>query len=131
MSRPAARVNPSRGAGAIGAARSPRAGVDLDARRRSDTRVSARIEVEELDPETFRVNVVEGASRTTHTVTVEAAYARTLSRGAVSTPELVRRSFEFLLEREPKESILGRFALPVIARYIPEYEREIGRRVAR
>jgi hypothetical protein len=39
---------------------------------------------------------------------------------------LVRHSFQFLLEREPKESILRSFALPVIGRYLPEYEREIG-----
>ena len=41
--------------------------------------------------------------------------------------DLVRRSFVFLLAREPKESILGRFDLPLIGRYFPEYEREIRR----
>ena len=41
----------------------------------------------------------------------------------------MRRSFEFLLEREPKESILARFDLSVIARYFPEYDREIARRL--
>jgi hypothetical protein len=41
----------------------------------------------------------------------------------------VRRSFEFLLEREPKESILARFDLSVISRYFPEYEDEIKRRL--
>ena len=44
-----------------------------------------------------------------------------------SAEELVRRSFEFLLEREPKESILSRFDLTVISRYFPEYERLISR----
>ena len=39
--------------------------------------------------------------------------------------DLVRRSFVFLLEREPKESILRSFDLPVIGRYFPDYEREI------
>lgn len=38
---------------------------------------------------------------------------------------LVRRSFEFLLAREPKETILTSFGLSVIGRYFPEYEREI------
>jgi len=42
----------------------------------------------------------------------------------------VRRSFEFLLEREPKESILTRFDLSLISRYFPEYEREIKRRLS-
>jgi hypothetical protein len=41
---------------------------------------------------------------------------------------VVRRSFEFLLAREPKESILSSFGLSVIGRYYPEYEREIRRR---
>jgi hypothetical protein len=40
--------------------------------------------------------------------------------------DLVRRSFAFLLEREPPSAILPNFDLPVIARYFPEYEREIA-----
>jgi hypothetical protein len=45
-------------------------------------------------------------------------------------PERVlEESFRFLLEREPNTSILERFELPVIARYFPEYEREIRRRL--
>ncbi|MBI3768129.1 MAG: hypothetical protein HY271_06480 [Deltaproteobacteria bacterium] len=91
----------------------------------------ATIEVEELRPGEFRVTVVEGVSRSAHTVTVDDAYARKLAGGAVATTELVRRSFAFLLEREPKESILATFALPVIGRYFPEYEREIRRRLGR
>ena len=39
--------------------------------------------------------------------------------------ELIKKSFEFLLERESKESILSSFDLPVISRYFPEYERVI------
>jgi hypothetical protein len=42
----------------------------------------------------------------------------------------VRRSFEFLLERESKESILSRFDLSLISRYFPEYEQEIKRRLS-
>jgi hypothetical protein len=48
--------------------------------------------------------------------------------GAADPTELVHRSFEFLLAREPKESILPSFGLSTIARYFPEYEREIRRR---
>lgn len=48
--------------------------------------------------------------------------------GASDATELVRRSFEFLLAREPKESILPSFGLSTIVRYYPEYEREIRRR---
>jgi hypothetical protein len=48
------------------------------------------------------------------------------------TPErLVEASFAFLLEREPRESILREFDLSVIERYFPEYEAEIRRRLGR
>lgn len=43
--------------------------------------------------------------------------------GRGQTPEeLVRRSFEFLLQRESKESILREFDLSVIQRYFPDYD---------
>lgn len=46
-------------------------------------------------------------------------------QGAVQ--DLVKRSFEFLLEREPPGSILKSFDLAVIQRYFPEYDREFRR----
>ena len=49
----------------------------------------------------------------------------------VDAKELVRESFRFLLEREPPESILSRFDLPVIERYFPNYRGEIARRLKR
>ena len=88
-----------------------------------------RIEVERLTSTTYRVTVSEAGGRTVHTVTADAAYHQRLTGGSVLPEELVRRSFEFLLEREPKESILASFNLSVIARYFSEYETEIGRRV--
>jgi hypothetical protein len=33
-------------------------------------------------------------------------------------------AFQFLLDREPKESILRRFDIAAISRYFPEFERE-------
>lgn len=50
-----------------------------------------------------------------------------LAPGAIDPTDLVRRSFEFMLEREPRTSILTRFELPVIGRYFPEYEQTIRR----
>ena len=44
---------------------------------------------------------------------------------------LVRETFGFLLEREPRSSILARFELAVVERYFPEYPAEIRRRLAR
>ncbi len=64
---------------------------------------------------------VEGASR--HRVSVPARF------GDEDLERVVRVSFEFLLEREPASSILPEFSLDVIARYFPEYEDELPRRM--
>jgi len=91
--------------------------------------MTATIEVERLSASEFRVRVIEGRSESSHAVTLRPDDHRRLAGGKTEPEELVRRSFEFLLQREPKESILARFDLPVIARYFPEYEREIKRRL--
>ena len=80
------------------------------------------ITVKKLDATTFEV-IVAGRATTTHTVTLDAAYHQKLSGGKLSAEELIRRSFEFLLEREPNTSILRGFDLPLIGTYFPEYER--------
>lgn len=73
------------------------------------------------------VDVVEGTSTTHHTVEVSKAELNRWGRGR-SPEELVERSFRFLLDREPKESILREFKLSVISRYFPDYERAIAPR---
>lgn len=87
------------------------------------------IEIEKKTEGEFSVTVREGESLSSHAVTVERHYYELLTGGRVSAEELIRKSFEFLLEREPKEAILGRFDLAVIARYFPSYESEIKRRL--
>ena len=69
-----------------------------------------------------RVTVAEGGSQTTHAVMVERTYRDKLAGTGVAVEKLVQKSFEFLLQREPKESILRSFQLPLIGRYFPEYE---------
>ena len=91
---------------------------------------SSRIQVEEVKAGEFRVRVIEGKSESSHRVSVSAEDYNRLTGGKIEAPELVKRSFQFLLEREPKESILKQFDLRVIARYFPEYEREIKRDLA-
>jgi len=84
----------------------------------------AEITVTRSAAERFRVEVREGTSRTVHEVKATAADVRRY--GASAAPEeLLQASFEFLLEREPKESILRSFDLPVIERYFPEYPQRI------
>jgi hypothetical protein len=91
--------------------------------------MAAKIEIEKFDATHFRVRVIEGGSETTHQVTLAAKDRARLAGEAGDAEELIRRSFEFLLEREPKESILSRFDLSVIGRYFPDYESEIKKRV--
>lgn len=86
-----------------------------------------RIEVENLSDGEFRVRVIDGNSESSHRVTVNPEHYNRLTRGKLKPEELVRRSFEFLLKREPKESILPQFDLQVIGRYFPDYERAIKR----
>ncbi len=74
----------------------------------------------------FRVTVAEGGSTTTHDVAVPAA---TMARlGWTKTPEeLLRGSFQFMLRRESKESILPSFTIDIIGSYFPEWESEARR----
>ena len=85
------------------------------------------IEVRKTNSDEFAVTVTveERSGKTEHTVTLDDDYYRDLTRGSITKEELIKRSFEFLLERESKESILSRFNLQVIKRYFPEFEREI------
>jgi hypothetical protein len=75
----------------------------------------------------WRCTVVVGrdAGATTHVVDVTAEDLQQLAPPGTRPARLVEASFRFLLDREPRESILREFDLPVIGRYFPEYEREI------
>ncbi len=73
---------------------------------------------------TATVTVVEGTASTRHRVRIAAGELERLAPGATAEA-LVRASFAFLLEREPKESILREFEIGVIGRHFPEYEREM------
>lgn len=82
------------------------------------------ITVLKINDTTFEVTV-KGRRVTTHKVTVTPAYYEQLTGGRVPIEELIEKSFDFLLAREPNTSILRSFDLPVIGRYFPEYERVI------
>jgi hypothetical protein len=79
----------------------------------------ARIQVEALGGDRWRVRV---AGRTTHEVTAApAALQRAAALEGEPADETLRRTFDFLLEREPAESILSRFSLEDVARYFPDF----------
>jgi hypothetical protein len=59
-----------------------------------------------------------------HAVDVTTSDLNRLAPGS-SVEDLLKRSFEFLLEREPPQSILRKFALPDIERYFPDYPKAI------
>ena len=75
------------------------------------------------DGEGYRcaVDVSDTTGTSHHVVRVLAKDFERWSRGR-SAEELVADSFAFLLEREPRASILKEFDLSVIRRYFPEYD---------
>lgn len=82
------------------------------------------IDITPLDTHSFEVKI-QGSSATTHIVSVKPDYVEKLVGNKVPTEVLIKKSFEFLLERESNTSILRSFDLSVIARYFPEYEHNI------
>jgi hypothetical protein len=83
------------------------------------------------DPLGFEVTVREGKGETRHHVTMAQATCARLTAGEHTPEQCLDAAFRFLLDREPKESILGRFDVSVIARYFPEFERELPRYLSR
>jgi hypothetical protein len=79
------------------------------------------------DPLAFEVVVREGSGESRHHVTMTRAMCDRLA-GSQRAPEAcIEAAFRFLLDREPKESILARFDVSVIPRYFPDFERELSR----
>jgi hypothetical protein len=80
----------------------------------------------------WRCEVIVGddPGETRHEVAVSAATLASLAPRAADPEALVRASFNFLLVREPRESILRRFDLMVIRRYFPDWEAEVRRRLS-
>ena len=88
------------------------------------------IEVErrgEGDPLAFEVIVREGQGESRHNVTMGKGVCERLSGGTHTPERCLEAAFRFLLDREPKESILRSFDVSVISRYFPEFERELPR----
>ena len=60
-------------------------------------------------------------------VTVSKATMEDLGNGR-SKEEFIEDCFKFLLEREPKESIMKEFNVEIIGKYFPEWKDEIKTR---
>ncbi|MBT3865504.1 hypothetical protein HOF78_00185 [Candidatus Woesearchaeota archaeon] len=83
------------------------------------------ISLEKLNENEFLVTIGEDESFTEHVVTVEEESYQKLTDKMCSKELLVEKSIEFLLTKEPKESILEKFEIMLIAKYFPEYPDEI------
>jgi hypothetical protein len=83
------------------------------------------------DPMRFEVVISEGDGSSRHQVTARAADIARLAPPATTAEDIVEASFRFLLDREPKKSILARFDLTVIARYFPDFEAKLPQYLAR
>ncbi len=75
------------------------------------------------------VRVSDKTDSTQHEVTVTNDELARYAPGATDPQTLVEASFAYLLEREPKESIMRAFTLSTIERYFPRYPMEIGERL--
>jgi hypothetical protein len=90
--------------------------------------MSYEISVKAIGGPKYRVTVHDGGSKTVHEVHVS---PRDLDRygGGAPAEQLLKASFEFLLGRESKESILRSFDLAEIERYFPDYPRQLRDRM--
>ena len=83
------------------------------------------IEVKKKNVDQFLVIVNEGNSETGYNVELDDEYYQRLTGGKINKEDFIKKSFQFLLHRELKESIFSKFNLRIIKGYFPEYEKEI------
>ena len=75
-----------------------------------------------VPPLIFEVVVRDGKGETRHHVTMSRETSERLTSGKHTPERSLDAAFRFLLDREPKESILRRFDIAAISRYFPEFE---------
>ncbi|MCC8969330.1 hypothetical protein ACVIHI_001925 [Bradyrhizobium sp. USDA 4524] len=81
----------------------------------------------EGDPLEFEVIARAGNGETRHHVTMARDTCERLTKGTHTPERCIEAAFQFLLDREPQQSILRRFDITAISRYFPEFERELPR----
>lgn len=77
-----------------------------------------------------RVVVGDDPGATEHSVRVDRDALAGIAPTGTTPEELLVASFRFLLEREPRESIMRSFELPIISRFFADYETEVARRLS-
>ncbi len=73
----------------------------------------------------YQVKVYEGGEDSKYGVSVQKSDFQRLRKDGETPDQFIARVFEFLLEREPMQTILSRFDVSVIPEYFPEFEEEI------
>jgi hypothetical protein len=91
----------------------------------------SQIEVSRVDVERimsrFHVRVTDGAGSSEHDVTLSSFDYERLGKGYRSPEGFIRACFEFLLAREPMDSILPSFDVSQIKDHFPEFEQGIDK----
>ena len=83
------------------------------------------IEIKKINNNTFEVHVSTQQGDTSHEVSVSDECWQDLTGDKISKEDLVKKSFDFLLERESNQSILKSFDLMDINKYFPEFSEVI------
>ena len=84
------------------------------------------VSIKKLSDDVFGVTVAK-TSTTAHTVTVTDQSLTDLTDNNVTKTQLLKFSFNFLLEREPNTTIFSSFDINVITKYFPDYRDEVRR----
>ena len=80
----------------------------------------ASIKITEIEKDKFLVEVSDNV-KTSHNVVINDKVYQQLTNGVISKYELLEKSFEFLLDREPNTSILTNFEIQIISHYFSDY----------
>ena len=84
------------------------------------------ISIKKLTDDVFQVTVADSMT-TTHEVTVTDQSLTDLTENKMTKTQLLKFSFNFLLDREPNTSILSSFDINVISKYFSDYRDEVKR----
>jgi hypothetical protein len=70
----------------------------------------------------FDVMVGDARAESRHRVTIQADEVRRWARFGAELSRCVEAAMRFLIDREPKESILSAFDMRLVRRYFPEFD---------
>ena len=84
------------------------------------------ISIKKLTDDVFQVTVADSMT-TTHEVTVTDQSLTDLTENKMTKTQLLKFSFNVLLDKEPNTSILSSFDINVISKYFFDYRVEVRR----